>query len=71
MRSKGATSPSFETIVASGERSALPHGVASDRIDRLERIREARFRRLLQRILLGYYANDRRRQTDRQAPRNL
>jgi Xaa-Pro aminopeptidase len=32
MRSKGATSSSFETIVASGERSALPHGVASDRI---------------------------------------
>jgi Xaa-Pro aminopeptidase len=32
MRAKGATSTSFETIVASGERSALPHGVASDRI---------------------------------------
>ncbi|CAH1210198.1 Aminopeptidase YpdF [Paenibacillus plantiphilus] len=32
MRGKGATSSSFETIVASGERSALPHGVASDRI---------------------------------------
>ncbi|WP_116190995.1 M24 family metallopeptidase [Paenibacillus taihuensis] len=32
MRSKGATSSSFDTIVASGERSALPHGVASDRI---------------------------------------
>ncbi|UVI32275.1 M24 family metallopeptidase [Paenibacillus spongiae] len=32
MRSRGATSSSFETIVASGERSALPHGVASDRI---------------------------------------
>jgi Xaa-Pro aminopeptidase len=32
MRSQGATSSSFETIVASGERSALPHGVASDRI---------------------------------------
>ncbi|WP_027093780.1 M24 family metallopeptidase [Cohnella thermotolerans] len=32
MRSHGATSTSFETIVASGERSALPHGVASDRI---------------------------------------
>ncbi|GGD70212.1 M24 family metallopeptidase [Paenibacillus nasutitermitis] len=32
MRSKGATSSSFETIVASGERSALPHGVASERI---------------------------------------
>lgn len=32
MRSKGATSSSFETIVASGERSALPHGVASDRL---------------------------------------
>ncbi len=32
MRKKGASGPSFDTIVASGERSALPHGVASDRI---------------------------------------
>ena len=32
MRSHGATSSSFDTIVASGERSALPHGVASSRI---------------------------------------
>ncbi|MEX1029380.1 MAG: Xaa-Pro peptidase family protein [Paenibacillaceae bacterium] len=32
MRRHGATSTSFETIVASGERSALPHGVASERI---------------------------------------
>ncbi|MGZ9586140.1 M24 family metallopeptidase [Paenibacillus marinisediminis] len=32
MRKNGATSSSFDTIVASGERSALPHGVASDRI---------------------------------------
>jgi Xaa-Pro aminopeptidase len=32
MRKNGAASSSFETIVASGERSALPHGVASDRI---------------------------------------
>lgn len=31
MRKHGATSSSFDTIVASGERSALPHGVASDR----------------------------------------
>jgi Xaa-Pro aminopeptidase len=31
MRRKGATSTSFDTIIASGERSALPHGVASDR----------------------------------------
>ncbi|GIO23160.1 Xaa-Pro peptidase family protein [Oceanobacillus sp. J11TS1] len=29
MRRQGATSSSFDTIVASGERSALPHGVAS------------------------------------------
>ncbi len=29
MRSQGATGPSFDFIVASGERSALPHGVAS------------------------------------------
>jgi Xaa-Pro aminopeptidase len=32
MRSQGATSSSFDTIVASGERSALPHGVASSKI---------------------------------------
>jgi Xaa-Pro aminopeptidase len=31
MRHHGAVSSSFETIVASGERSALPHGVASAR----------------------------------------
>lgn len=32
MRKQGATGTSFDTIVASGERSALPHGVASERI---------------------------------------
>ncbi|AWB45109.1 Xaa-Pro dipeptidase [Paenibacillus sp. CAA11] len=32
MRKNGATGPSFDTIIASGERSALPHGVASKRI---------------------------------------
>ncbi|MNI42233.1 putative peptidase [compost metagenome] len=32
MRKNGASGPSFETIMASGERSALPHGVASDRL---------------------------------------
>ncbi|MDT2813878.1 M24 family metallopeptidase [Vagococcus carniphilus] len=32
MRSLGATGVSFETIVASGIRSAMPHGVASDKI---------------------------------------
>jgi Xaa-Pro aminopeptidase len=32
MRHHGATSTSFETIVASGERSALPHGKASERV---------------------------------------
>ncbi|WP_068775273.1 Xaa-Pro peptidase family protein [Paenibacillus sp. FJAT-26967] len=32
IRENGGTSSSFDTIVASGERSALPHGVASDRI---------------------------------------
>ncbi|HEY4602613.1 MAG TPA: Xaa-Pro peptidase family protein [Cerasibacillus sp.] len=31
MRKKGATSSSFDIIVASGYRSALPHGVASDK----------------------------------------
>lgn len=32
MRKAGATSSSFDIIVASGTRSALPHGVASDKI---------------------------------------
>ncbi len=32
MRKAGATSSSFDTIVASGIRSALPHGVATDKI---------------------------------------
>ncbi|USK69147.1 M24 family metallopeptidase [Peribacillus asahii] len=32
MRKEGATSSSFDTIVASGVRSALPHGVATDKI---------------------------------------
>ncbi|AOZ91471.1 M24 family metallopeptidase [Paenibacillus crassostreae] len=32
MRSHGATSSSFDTIVASGERSSMPHGVASERV---------------------------------------
>lgn len=32
MRSLGATSPSFDIIVASGKRSALPHGVASEKV---------------------------------------
>lgn len=31
MREKGATGVSFDTIVASGKRSAMPHGVASDK----------------------------------------
>lgn len=32
MRSKGASGVSFETIVASGIRSSMPHGVASDKV---------------------------------------
>lgn len=32
MRKRGATSSSFDTIVASGTRSALPHGVATDKV---------------------------------------
>jgi Xaa-Pro aminopeptidase len=32
MRKKGATSSSFDIIVASGTRSALPHGVATDKV---------------------------------------
>ncbi|CAM4318097.1 Xaa-Pro peptidase family protein [Paenibacillus alkaliterrae] len=32
MRKNGATSSAYSTIVASGERSALPHGLASDKL---------------------------------------
>ena len=32
MRKQGASSPSFDIIVASGLRSALPHGVATDKV---------------------------------------
>lgn len=32
MTSLGASGPSFDTIVASGHRGALPHGVASDKV---------------------------------------
>lgn len=32
MRKQGATASSFDTIVASGLRSALPHGVATDKV---------------------------------------
>ncbi len=32
MKTLGAESPAFETIVASGSRSALPHGIASSKI---------------------------------------
>lgn len=32
MRSLGASGVSFDTIVASGKRSAMPHGVASDKV---------------------------------------
>jgi len=32
MRRKGSERPAFETIVASGYRAALPHGIASDKV---------------------------------------
>ena len=32
MRALGASGPSFETIVASGPRSAMPHGAASEKV---------------------------------------
>lgn len=32
MRKKGAAKPSFDTILASGPRSAMPHGAASNRV---------------------------------------
>ena len=31
MKRQGATGPSFETIVASGKRSSMPHGIASEK----------------------------------------
>lgn len=32
MKKRGASGPSFDTIVASGKRSSLPHGVASEKV---------------------------------------
>ena len=32
LKKKGAIGPSFDIIVASGARSALPHGIASDKL---------------------------------------
>lgn len=32
MKQEGADKPSFDTIVASGPRGALPHGKASDKV---------------------------------------
>ncbi|GAA0135687.1 Xaa-Pro dipeptidase [Paenibacillus sp. YSY-4.3] len=47
MRKNGATSSCFDTIVASGERSALPHGVASDRVLRADEFVKMDFGALL------------------------
>ncbi|WHX47474.1 Xaa-Pro peptidase family protein [Paenibacillus woosongensis] len=47
MRRNGATSSCFDTIVASGERSALPHGVASDRVLRSDEFVKMDFGALL------------------------
>ena len=43
----GADGPSFDTIVASGHRVHLPHGVASDKIIEKRRHDYIRFWRIL------------------------
>ena len=43
----GADGPSFDTIVASGYRGALPHGVASDKLIEKRRYDYIRFRSIL------------------------
>ncbi len=53
MRKQGATSASFEIIVASGERSALPHGIASER-----ELRSGEFIKLDFGALLDGYCSD-------------
>lgn len=53
MRESGATSASFDIIVASGERSALPHGIASDK-----RLHTGEFVKLDFGALLDGYCSD-------------
>ncbi len=57
MRRLGAEAPSFDSIVASAERGALPHAAARRRPDRARHAGDARHRRAPGRLLLGLHAH--------------
>ena len=57
IRQNGGSSTSFETIVASGERSALPHGHATDRMLQLNEFVKMDFGAYYKGYLFRYYTN--------------
>ena len=63
MRKAGATASSFDTIVASGVRSALPHGVATDKLIEKGDLVTMDFGALLSRLCVRYYPDNRCRRT--------
>jgi len=72
MKMNGAEKPAFDTIIASGPRSALPHGVASDkRIERGELVVIDEGALYIQPLQLRHDENDSGRQSQREAEGHL